>query len=128
MTAAGISCGGTVVTTDPADLGRRVPHQCRRHLACGRAPPFRMQRLGSGSIITLASQLAMAGGRNNSAYIAAKGAIVSLTRTMALDLRTDGIRVNAIAPAPSTRRCSGVASLVTPIPIRCVKLRVAAMP
>ena len=57
-----------------------------------------MQRQGSGSIITLASQLAIAGGRNNSAYIAAKGAIVSLTRTMALDFAMDGIRVNAIAP------------------------------
>jgi len=66
--------------------------------------------------------------RNNSAYIAAKGAIVSLTRTMALDFATDGIRVNAIAPGAIDTPMSGVASLVTPIPIRCVKLRVAAMP
>jgi NAD(P)-dependent dehydrogenase (short-subunit alcohol dehydrogenase family) len=57
-----------------------------------------MQRQGKGSIITLASQLAIAGGRGNSAYIAAKGAIISLTRTMAVDFATDGIRVNAIAP------------------------------
>jgi 2-keto-3-deoxy-L-fuconate dehydrogenase len=57
-----------------------------------------MQRQNSGSIITLASQLAIAGGKGNSAYIAAKGAIVSLTRTMAVDFATDGIRVNAIAP------------------------------
>lgn len=56
------------------------------------------QRQNSGSIITLASQLAIAGGKGNSAYIAAKGAIVSLTRTMAVDFATDGIRVNAIAP------------------------------
>ena len=57
-----------------------------------------LQRQSSGSIITLASQLAIAGGKNNSAYIAAKGAIISLTRTMALDFATDGIRINAIAP------------------------------
>jgi 2-keto-3-deoxy-L-fuconate dehydrogenase len=57
-----------------------------------------MQRQHKGSIITVASQLAIAGGRNNSAYIAAKGAIISLTRTMAVDFATDGIRVNAIAP------------------------------
>jgi NAD(P)-dependent dehydrogenase (short-subunit alcohol dehydrogenase family) len=57
-----------------------------------------MQRQGKGAIITLASQLAVAGGRGNSAYVAAKGAVISLTRTMAVDFATDGIRVNAIAP------------------------------
>jgi NAD(P)-dependent dehydrogenase (short-subunit alcohol dehydrogenase family) len=57
-----------------------------------------MQRQGSGTIVTLASQLAIAGGKGNSAYIAAKGAILSLTRTMAVDFASDGIRVNAIAP------------------------------
>ena len=42
--------------------------------------------------------MARAGGRGNSAYIAAKGAILSLTRSMALDYVADGIRVNAILP------------------------------
>jgi NAD(P)-dependent dehydrogenase (short-subunit alcohol dehydrogenase family) len=98
MTAAGISCGGTVVTTDPADWDAVFRTNVGGTWLWARAAVPEMQRLGSGSIITLASQLAMAGGRNNSAYIAAKGAIVSLTRTMALDFATDGIRVNAIAP------------------------------
>src|SRR6202047_242724 len=79
-----------------------------------------MQRQGSGSIITLASQLAIAGGRNNSAYIAAKGAIISLTRTVALDFATDGIRVHAIAPAatdtPMLRR--SFARHADPEPVR----------
>jgi NAD(P)-dependent dehydrogenase (short-subunit alcohol dehydrogenase family) len=98
MTAAGISCGGTVVTTDPADWDAVFRTNVGGTWLWARAAVPEMQRQGSGSIITLASQLAMAGGRNNSAYIAAKGAIVSLTRTMALDFATDGIRVNAIAP------------------------------
>jgi NAD(P)-dependent dehydrogenase (short-subunit alcohol dehydrogenase family) len=98
MTAAGISCGGTVVTTDPADWDAVFRTNVGGTWLWARAAVSEMQRQGSGSIITLASQLAMAGGRNNSAYIAAKGAIVSLTRTMALDFATDGIRVNAIAP------------------------------
>jgi 2-keto-3-deoxy-L-fuconate dehydrogenase len=98
MTAAGISCGGTVVTTDPADWDAVFRTNVGGTWLWSRAVVPEMQRQGSGSIITLASQLAMAGGRNNSAYIAAKGAIVSLTRTMALDFATDGIRVNAIAP------------------------------
>jgi 2-keto-3-deoxy-L-fuconate dehydrogenase len=98
MTAAGISCGGTVVTTDPAEWDAVFRTNVGGTWLWARAVVPEMQRQGSGSIITLASQLAMAGGRNNSAYIAAKGTIVSLTRTMALDFATDGIRVNAIAP------------------------------
>jgi 2-keto-3-deoxy-L-fuconate dehydrogenase len=52
----------------------------------------------AGSIVTVASQLARAGGRNNVAYITSKGAVLSLTRTMALDFAPDGIRVNALLP------------------------------
>jgi 2-keto-3-deoxy-L-fuconate dehydrogenase len=98
MTAAGFSCGGTVVTTDPADWDAVFRTNVGGTWLWARAAVPEMRRLGSGSIITFASQLAIAGGRNNSAYIAAKGAIISLTRTMALDFAMDGIRVNAIAP------------------------------
>jgi 2-keto-3-deoxy-L-fuconate dehydrogenase len=98
MTAAGWSCGGTVVTTDPADWDAVFRTHVGGTWLWSRAAVPQMQRQGQGSIITLASQLAIAGGRNNSAYIAAKGAIISLTRTMAVDFATDGIRVNAIAP------------------------------
>jgi NAD(P)-dependent dehydrogenase (short-subunit alcohol dehydrogenase family) len=96
MSAAGFSCGGTVLTTDPADWDAVFRTNVGGTWLWSRAAVPAMQRQGGGSIITLASQLA--GGRNNSAYIAAKGAIISLTRTMALDFATDGIRVNAIAP------------------------------
>ena len=57
-----------------------------------------MRGRGGGSIILIASQLAFAGGRRNAAYIASKGAVVSLVRTMAVDHAPEGIRVNAIAP------------------------------
>ena len=98
MTAAGFSCGGTVLTTDPADWDAVFRTNVGGTWLWARAAVPQMQRQGRGSIITLASQLAIAGGKGNSAYIAAKGAIVSLTRTMAVDFATDGIRVNAIAP------------------------------
>lgn len=98
MAAAGFSCGGTVLTTDPADWDAVFRTNVGGTWLWSRAAVPQMQRQGSGSIITLASQLAVAGGRSNSAYIAAKGAIISLTRTMAIDFATDGIRVNAIAP------------------------------
>jgi NAD(P)-dependent dehydrogenase (short-subunit alcohol dehydrogenase family) len=98
MTAAGWSCGGTVVTTDPADWDAVFRTHVGGTWLWARAAIPQMQRQHSGSIVTVASQLAIAGGKGNSAYIAAKGAIVSLTRTMAVDFAGDGIRVNAIAP------------------------------
>ncbi len=63
-------------------------------LAC--LPAFRKQN--GGSVVTVASQLAFGGGALNAAYIASKGAIVSLTKTAALELAADNIRVNAVAP------------------------------
>jgi len=120
MTAAGFSCGGTVLTTDPADWDAVFRTNVGGTWLWVRAAVPQMQRQGNGSIITLASQLAIAGGKNNSAYIAAKGAIISLTRTMALDFATDGIRVNAIAPGaidtPMLRR--SFARHADPEPVR----------
>jgi 2-keto-3-deoxy-L-fuconate dehydrogenase len=120
MTAAGFSCGGTVLTTAPADWDAVFRTNVGGTWLWARAAIPDMQRQGSGSIITLASQLAIAGGRGNTAYIAAKGAIISLTRTMALDFATDGIRVNAIAPGaidtPMLRR--SFARHADPEPVR----------
>jgi 2-keto-3-deoxy-L-fuconate dehydrogenase len=120
MTAAGFSCGGTVLTTDPADWDAVFRTNVGGTWLWSRAVVPKMQQQGSGSIITLASQLAIAGGSNNSAYIAAKGAIISLTRTMAVDFATDGIRVNAIAPGaidtPMLRR--SFARHADPEPVR----------
>src|SRR5882724_2406454 len=76
MAAAGFSCGGTVLTTDPADWDAVFRTNVGGTWLWSRAAVPEMQRLGSGSIITLASQLAIAGGKANSAYIAAKGAII----------------------------------------------------
>ncbi|MDF0519544.1 SDR family oxidoreductase [Bradyrhizobium yuanmingense] len=98
MTAAGFSCGGSVLTTSLEDWDAVFRANVGGTWLWARAAVPQMQRQNSGSIITLASQLAIAGGKGNSAYIAAKGAIISLTRTMAVDFATDGIRVNAIAP------------------------------
>jgi 2-keto-3-deoxy-L-fuconate dehydrogenase len=120
MAAAGFSCGGTVLTTDPADWDAVFRTNVGGTWLWARAAVPQMQRQGSGSIITLASQLAIAGGKGNSAYIAAKGAIISLTRTMAVDFATDGIRVNAIAPGaidtPMLRR--SFARHADPEPVR----------
>jgi 2-keto-3-deoxy-L-fuconate dehydrogenase len=98
MTAAGFSCGGTVLDTAPADWDAVFRANVGGTWLFARAAIPAMRERGGGAIVTVASQLALAGGRGNAAYIAAKGAILSLTRTMALDHAADGIRVNALAP------------------------------
>lgn len=51
-----------------------------------------------GSIINIASILGMGAARGYTAYCASKGAVIQLTRAMALDLMRHRVRVNAIAP------------------------------
>src|SRR6266568_3531003 len=66
MTAAGFSCGGTVLTTDPADWDAVFRTNVGGTWLWARAAVPQMQRQNSGSIITLASQLAIADGKGNS--------------------------------------------------------------
>jgi NAD(P)-dependent dehydrogenase (short-subunit alcohol dehydrogenase family) len=57
-----------------------------------------MRRTGGGSIINIGSITGLHGGHPNVLYPTTKGAIISLTRTLAGQLGQDGIRVNCIAP------------------------------
>jgi meso-butanediol dehydrogenase / (S,S)-butanediol dehydrogenase / diacetyl reductase len=64
---------------------------------CRRAVPV-MRRGGGGSIINTASPGSFKGWKNNVAYLSSKGAVMSLTRALAMDHAQDGIRVNALVP------------------------------
>ena len=66
-------------------------------LCCKHALPGMTAR-GGGSIVNVASVAALVGLRNRAAYSASKGAVVALTRALAVDHVADGIRVNAVCP------------------------------
>ena len=52
-----------------------------------------------GSIINMSSEVALIGQAGAPSYVATKGAEISLTRALALDLAAEGVRVNAVCPA-----------------------------
>jgi NAD(P)-dependent dehydrogenase (short-subunit alcohol dehydrogenase family) len=56
---------------------------------------------GAGRIVVTASTSGLAGDPNMWAYNAAKGAVVNLVRSAAVDLGPDGITVNAVCPGPT---------------------------
>jgi 2-hydroxycyclohexanecarboxyl-CoA dehydrogenase len=60
-----------------------------------------MLTAGSGTIVTISSELAIAGGSGDAHYAAAKGAIIGLTRSLGWELAPRGIRVNSVAPGPT---------------------------
>jgi NAD(P)-dependent dehydrogenase (short-subunit alcohol dehydrogenase family) len=66
---------------------------------CSKVAIPEIARAGGGSIINMASNLALMAVPGRAAYGAAKGGVASLTRAMALDHAKQKIRVNAIAPS-----------------------------
>jgi NAD(P)-dependent dehydrogenase (short-subunit alcohol dehydrogenase family) len=58
-----------------------------------------MRKAGGGSIINVASVLGINGARNRASYAPSKGAVVLLTKCMAIDHGAENIRVNAICPS-----------------------------
>ena len=66
-------------------------------LFCKMVLPQMLAR-GAGAIVNVASAGAIVGLKNRVAYCASKAAVVGLTRCIAADHATQGIRINAIAP------------------------------
>lgn len=98
VNVAGI--GSTTTAPDtPLDVWENVFAVNARgtFLCCKHAIPGMAAR-GGGAIVNLASVAALVGLRNRAAYCASKGAVVALTRALAVDHVADGIRVNAVCP------------------------------
>ncbi|GAA4432025.1 glucose 1-dehydrogenase [Georgenia halophila] len=97
--AAGIQRYGTVEATSP-DLYREVMdvNLGGAFNACRIGVPLLRARGGGGAVVLVASVQAFATQTGVAAYSASKGALVSLTKAMAVDHAREGIRVNAVCP------------------------------
>lgn len=66
-------------------------------LGCKAIVPV-MKKQGYGNIVNNASEVGVVGAKNTLAYGAAKGGVIQMTKGLALDLATTGIRVNVLCP------------------------------
>ncbi len=95
---AGVNSSGSIVDAAEDDWDRCLAVNVKGTFLCSRAAVPYLAATGAGAIVNQGSVAALVGVPNFAAYCAAKGAVVALTRSMAVDLAPRRIRVNAICP------------------------------
>jgi 2-hydroxycyclohexanecarboxyl-CoA dehydrogenase len=67
---------------------------------CSAVLPHLLAR-NSGSVIVISSELALGGSATDLHYVAAKGAVLGLVKSLAVEVATTGVRLNVVAPGPT---------------------------
>src|SRR5205809_2805575 len=96
---AGISHVGTIEQTPPAELDRVYEVNVRGVYLCARAVIPVMLGQGGGVILNMASIASLIGLPDRFAYSMSKGAVLTMTRSIAVDYMKQNIRCNCICPA-----------------------------
>lgn len=96
--AAIITPSKAIEDTSEDEWDRVVAVNLKGVWLCVRAQVRHMRPRGTGVIVNMASAAALVGAPGTTPYTAAKHGVLGITRTVALELATTGVRVNAVAP------------------------------
>jgi NAD(P)-dependent dehydrogenase (short-subunit alcohol dehydrogenase family) len=98
VSSAGVPSRGTVSELTVEEWNRVFDINVKGVFLCARQAIPELRRAGGGCIINVASQLGIVGAAGAAAYCASKGAVIMLTRAMAIDHAAERIRVNCVCP------------------------------
>ncbi len=100
INSAGINIRGAIEEVTHEDFQKVMDVNVTGTWLCCRAVTPYMKKAKSGKIINLASTLGIVGLANRTPYTASKGAVVNMTRALALELAPFAVNVNAVCPGP----------------------------
>jgi NAD(P)-dependent dehydrogenase (short-subunit alcohol dehydrogenase family) len=100
VNSAGINIRGPIADLTPEQFDDVMRVNVRGTWLCCRAALPGMRARKWGRIINLASALGLVGLAGRTPYTASKGAVVQMTRTLALEAAADGVTANAVCPGP----------------------------
>ena len=81
-----------------------------------------MVKLGRGSVVNIASSAAHKGVTNGAIYATLKAAVVHYTRCLAIEVRKEGVRINAVSPGPSKTARFEATRTVDPVKMDATRL------
>jgi NAD(P)-dependent dehydrogenase (short-subunit alcohol dehydrogenase family) len=100
VTAAGVQATGPSEAVDEADWRRVLDVNLTGTWNVIQAALPTMLARGAGRVVTISSEVGLAGLGRYAAYAASKGGVIALTKALARELAPRGISVNSVAPGP----------------------------